>query len=99
MKRLVTDVLNMEDFDEKKMDELLDKAVILSNRITFFFKDGHTVEREYKEQRPGFYHEKAYRSYMSDIMKVAKSNDPYKHEKIQALKEEWRREDNRWQKQ
>ena len=99
MKRLVTDVLNMEDFDEKKMDELLDKAVILSNRITFFFKDGHTVEREYKEQRRGFYHEKAYRSYMSDIMKVAKSNDPYKHEKIQALKEEWRREDNRWQKQ
>lgn len=99
MKRLVTDVLNMEDFDEKKMDELLDKAVILSNRITFFFKDGHTVEREYKEQRRGFYHEKAYRSYMSDIMKVAKSNEPYKHEKIQALKEEWRREDNRWQKQ
>lgn len=99
MKRLVTDVLGIEAFNEEQMDELLDKEVILNNRITFFFKDGHTVEREYKEQRRGFYHEKAYRSYMSDIMIVAKSNDPYKHEKIKALKEEWRKEDNRWQKQ
>ena len=96
MKRLVTDVLGMGAFDEEKMDEQLDKAVILNNRITFYFKDGHTVEREYKEKRRGFHHEKAYRSYMSDIMKVA---PVIGYVLSKALKEAWRREDNRWQKQ
>ena len=101
MKRLVTDVLGMEIFNEEKMDELIDKAVIKNGTVTFYFKDGHTDTRIYKERKRGYTHtpSSAFRAYMSDVMRIAKSGDPNWREKVAVLKEEWRREDNRWQKQ
>jgi hypothetical protein len=99
MKKLTASVLGMDTFDEGKMDELLEKAVILNGEVTFHFKDGHTETRQYKERKRGYRHSKAYRAYMSEIIQVIKRKDPEAEAKIMELKKEWKREDNRWQKQ
>lgn len=99
MKKLTASVLGLDTFDEGKMDELLEKAVILNGEVTFHFKDGHTETRQYKERKRGYHHSKAYRDYMSEIIQLIKSKDPEAKAKIMELKKEWKREDNRWQKQ
>ena len=75
------------------------KAVVLNGEITFHFKDGHTETRQYRERKRGTRHSEAYRAYMHEIMQYAKRKDPEAKKIMLALKEEWKREDNRWQKQ
>lgn len=53
MKRLVTEVLGIETFDEKTMDEKIEKAVVLNNTVTFHFRDGHAEIKDYKERKTG----------------------------------------------
>lgn len=81
------------------MDEFLEKAVVLNGEITFHFKDGHMETRQYRERKRGTRHSEAYRAYMHEIMQYAKRKDPEAKKIMLALKEEWKREDNRWQKQ
>ena len=99
MKKLTASVLGLDTFNEGKMDESLEKAVVLNGEITFHFKDGHTETRQYRERKRGTRHSEAYRAYMSEIIQVIKRKDPEAKAKIMELKKEWKREDNRWQKQ
>ena len=99
MKKLTASVLGTASFDEERMDELLEKAVIKNGEVIFYFKDGHTEARPYKDRKYGCRHSAAYRRYMHDLMKLARSKDPEAKVKIMELKKEWRRENNRWKEQ
>lgn len=99
MKKLTASVLGLDTFNEGKMDEFLEKAVVLNGEITFHFKDGHMETRQYRERKRGTRHSEAYRAYMHEIMQYAKRKDPEAKKIMLALKEEWKREDNRWKKQ
>lgn len=99
MKKLTASVLGMNFFDEGEMDELLEKAVIQNGTVMFYFKDGHTEIRMYQERKRGYHHSKAYRAYMREVMQFAKNGDPESKAKAMELKKEWKRDDNRWQRQ
>ena len=99
MKNLTASVLGMNFFDEGEMDELLEKAVIQNGTVMFYFKDGHTEIRMYQERKRGYHHSKAYRAYMREVMQFAKNGDPESKAKAMELKKEWKRDDNRWQRQ
>ena len=45
MRKLTAEILDIAEFDEKTMDDFLDQAVIDTDNIIFYFKDGHAVER------------------------------------------------------
>ena len=53
MKTLVTDVLGLAEYDEAVMDEQMEYATILDNTVTFHFRDGHEVSREFHDNRHG----------------------------------------------
>lgn len=53
MKRLVTDVLGLDEFDEAAMDAQIENATILDHTVTFHFRDGHTESREFLDKRHG----------------------------------------------
>lgn len=53
MKRLVTDVLGLGEFDEATMDAQIEKATILDHTVTFHFRDGHTESRDFLDKRHG----------------------------------------------
>ena len=53
MKRLVTDVLGLDEFDEATMDAQIEHASVLANTVTFHFRDGHTESRDYLDKRRG----------------------------------------------
>ncbi len=42
MKRLVSEVLGLDEFNEAEMDAAMDQATILGDAVTFHFRDGHT---------------------------------------------------------
>lgn len=99
MKKLTASVLGTASFDEERMDELLEKAVIKNGEVIFYFKDGHTEARPYKDRKYGCRHSEAYKKYMSELTKLFKSKAPDAKAKIEELKAEWRRENNRWKEQ
>lgn len=51
MKALVTDVLELDAFDEAVMDKQIEYARVLGNTVTFHFRDGQEVTRGFKEKR------------------------------------------------
>ena len=53
MKTLVTEVLEIDNFDEAVMDNQLECATVLGNTVTFHFRDGHEVTKSFKEKRQG----------------------------------------------
>lgn len=53
MKRLVTDVLGLGEFDEATMDAQIEKATILDHTVTFHFRDGYTESRDFLDKRHG----------------------------------------------
>ena len=53
MKRLVTDVLGLDEFDEAAMDAKIENATILDHTVTFHFRDGHIESREFLDKRHG----------------------------------------------
>jgi len=53
MKRLVTDVLGLDEFDEAAMDAQIENATILDHTVTFHFRDGHTESRDFLDKRHG----------------------------------------------
>lgn len=53
MKRLVTEVLGLDEFNEEKMDEKIEYASILEHKVTFHFRDGHSETKEYLDKRIG----------------------------------------------
>lgn len=53
MKRLVSDVLGLDEFDEAAMDAQIENATILDHTVTFHFRDGHTESREFLDKRHG----------------------------------------------
>lgn len=53
MKRLVTDVLGLGEFDEATMDAQIEKATILDHTVTFHFQDGYTESRDFLDKRHG----------------------------------------------
>ena len=53
MKRLVADVLQLENYDETAMDAQIEYASILDHTVTFHFRDGHTEDREFLDKRYG----------------------------------------------
>jgi hypothetical protein len=53
MKALVTDVLELDNFDEAVMDNQLECATVLGNTVTFHYRDGHEVTKSFKEKRQG----------------------------------------------
>jgi len=99
MKKLTAPVPGMDFFDEGERDELPEKAVIQNGTVTFYFKDGHTEIRTYQERKRGYHHSKAYRAYMRELMQFAKNGAPESKAKAMELKKEWKRDDNRWQRQ
>lgn len=53
MKRLVIDVLGLDEFDEAAMDAQIESAAILDHTVTFHFRDGHTESRDFLDKRHG----------------------------------------------
>jgi DNA invertase Pin-like site-specific DNA recombinase len=53
MKRLVSDVLGLDEFDEAAMDAQIENATILDHTVTFHFRDGHTESRDFLDKRHG----------------------------------------------
>lgn len=53
MKRLVTDVLGLDEFDEAAMDAQFEEATILDHTVTFHFRDGRTESRDFLDKRHG----------------------------------------------
>ncbi|MHB1154025.1 MAG: recombinase family protein [Eubacteriales bacterium] len=53
MKAFVTDVLELDSFNEAAMDNYLEYVSIFGNTVTFHFRDGHDVTRDFKDKRRG----------------------------------------------
>ena len=53
MKRLVIDVLGLDEFDEAAMDAQIENATIRDHTVTFHFRDGHTESRDFLDKRHG----------------------------------------------
>lgn len=53
MRRLVTEVLCLDKFDEAAMDAQIEKATILGHTVTFHFRDGHAESRDFLDKRHG----------------------------------------------
>ena len=53
MKALVTDVLELDAFDEAVMDKQIEYALVLGNSVTFHFRDGLEVIKSFKDKRHG----------------------------------------------
>lgn len=53
MKRLVTAVLGLDEFDEAAMDARIESATVLDHTVTFHFRDGHTESRDFLDKRHG----------------------------------------------
>ena len=53
MKTLVVDVLGLDVFDETAMDKQIEYARVLGNTVTFHFRDGQEVTRNFMEKRHG----------------------------------------------
>lgn len=53
MKRLVTDVLGLEEYDEAVMDAQMEQATVRDHTVTFHFRDGHTESRDFLDKRHG----------------------------------------------
>jgi len=53
MKTLVSDALTLDSFDEAVMDKQLEYATVLGNTVTFHFRDGHEIKKNFKEKRQG----------------------------------------------
>nr|WP_255594311.1 MULTISPECIES: recombinase zinc beta ribbon domain-containing protein [Terrabacteria group] len=53
LKKLVCEVLNLEEFDEEVMDKEIERIYIADNKVRFKFKDGHEEIKEYLEKKRG----------------------------------------------
>lgn len=53
MKALVTEVLGLSEYDEAAMDTQIEYASILDHTVTFHFRDGREVSREFLDKRHG----------------------------------------------
>lgn len=53
LKGLVCDVLSIKEFDEKTMDEHIERIFVANNTVRFLFKDGHEETRTYREKKLG----------------------------------------------
>ena len=51
LKEIVSEVLNLEIFDEDKMDEVVEKIYIQDYQVTILFKDGHTETVPYQKAK------------------------------------------------
>ena len=69
MKQLVGGVLGLEQYDEKAMDEKIEKAVIRDYTVTFHFRDGTTKSCQYVNKKRDTKHTGETRQRMSEIMK------------------------------
>ncbi|SKA11718.1 Site-specific DNA recombinase [Pilibacter termitis] len=48
LREMVTEVLDLQAFDEKEMDRQLTKISAIDTEVSFHFKDGHIVKRTFK---------------------------------------------------
>lgn len=53
LKKLTCDVLELEEFDEKIMDAVIERIYISDNTVRFNFKNGHEETRTYLEKKRG----------------------------------------------
>jgi len=51
MKELVTDVLELDAFDEATMDSQIGYATVFGNTVIFHFRDGHEAKLSFKKKR------------------------------------------------
>lgn len=82
MKRLVADVLALDEFDEAAMDAQIENATILDHTVTFHFRDGHTESRDFLDKRRGTpwteeRREKARESMKTDFVTVPGFSSKY----------------------
>ena len=79
---MVCDVLGVADFSEEKMDAALEKITVDGTAITFHFRSGGTMERQYiKPKKKGAKHTEEYKEYMRKLMK-----DRWKEGKMHGTK-------------
>lgn len=53
LKKLLCEVLELDEFDEKVMDEKIQRIYIADNKVRFKFKDGHEEVKGYLEKKRG----------------------------------------------
>ncbi|NVF11663.1 recombinase family protein [Anaerococcus sp. AGMB00486] len=53
LKKLLCEVLELDEFDEKVMDEKIQRIYIADNKVRFKFKDSHEETKEYLEKKRG----------------------------------------------
>lgn len=53
LKRLLCEVLELDEFDEKVMDEKIERIYIADNKVRFKLKDGNEKTKEYLEKKRG----------------------------------------------
>ena len=51
LKKIICEVLGLNEFDENVMLEHLTHISVLGTRLTFHFRDGHTEERTYAHEK------------------------------------------------
>ena len=71
MKRLVTEVLGLDEFDEAAMDTKIEKATILDHKVTFHFRYDHTESRDFLDKRHGTPWTEERREKAKESMKAA----------------------------
>ena len=96
MKRLVADVLQLENYDETAMDAQIEYASILDHTVTFHFRDGHTEEREFLDKRYGTPWTEERKEKVRESMKKAWTDE--RKEKMSQIMKQVRSE-KKWLKQ
>ena len=96
MKRLVADVLQLENYDETAMDAQIEYASILDHTVTFHFRDGHTEEREFLDKRYGAPWTEERKEKVRESMKKAWTDE--RKEKMSQIMKQVRSE-KKWLKQ
>ena len=51
LKKIICEVLGLEEFSEGAMTEQLTHISVLGDRLTFHFRDGHTEQRTYAHEK------------------------------------------------
>ena len=95
LKKLVCDVLNLNKFDEKIMDEKIERIYIANNKVRFHFKDGNDEIREYEEKKRGtLWTEERRQKQMPKIKEYWKDEN---HRKQASERMKKRRSEKKWQ--
>ena len=97
LRKLSAEVLGLDSFDDDIFEERIDSILVQGSTLTFRFKNGHEVMREWvPPKRRSHKHTDEYKEYMSRVMKEkwTPERKAAMSEKMKAIRKE---RGNKWQ--